>query len=607
MDYNKCESASDFEAKFKTLIAKLDVVEHEETWSQIDDALKSLISLVKAGATKFDSFVPTMKQAAKFINSAISSERTRLSGTALTLVEELARMMETRFHPLLDMLFQTAMKTCGRANKVFVTRGVNCLTTVITYSHAPEQTPHICRATSTDPNKTMRASAAKLLMATVSCCTVPELTPHLAIVEKAIADGVVDANPDARTTARQSYEIYIKRFSDRVEQFHAGLSSIAKKYLKIVDKASQTTNARPQAQFAAFRQRLPLRDRIAGQRPGAQQAPIASGGVAGRNGTSEASAEAKPVASAGPHRLKPVRPLARPVPTAVRKDIKAAIGPMTATAVATTATTAAGAATDVAVATVVALPAVPLKLDDNAPPALGTKCNSLENVLMSPHSNKSSLARLFGEDQSTTEQLAAPSDTNKTSPPDSARASASPTISGPVSRASSPGPKDDGALHSTADDKKAGEPEKTAAISATELDKNASSATTSADEAPANPTKDKEERTAAKRPVSRAQRAPGLSFSSLNGANSGRAVRGAQQRSTVASRLEEALRARPQSRQAADSSAERGPQRPTKNAAATGDSPRRMTLRSDTRTTSTKAPGYLRATASSAKRVAGTY
>ncbi|KAI8321339.1 hypothetical protein GQ54DRAFT_252587, partial [Martensiomyces pterosporus] len=163
------------------------------------------------------------------------SERTRLSGTALALIEEMARQMETRFQTLCELLFPTAMKTCGRANKVFVTRGVNCLTTVITYAHVPDQTPRICEAAANDPNKTVRSSAAKLLMSIVSCCTVPELTPHLAVVEKAIADGVVDANPEARTTARQSYEIYIKRFSNRAEQFKAGLSTTAKKYLKIED------------------------------------------------------------------------------------------------------------------------------------------------------------------------------------------------------------------------------------------------------------------------------------------------------------------------------------------------------------------------------------
>ncbi|KAJ2824330.1 hypothetical protein GGI24_003438, partial [Coemansia furcata] len=250
-------NGSDFEVKFRTLLTKLDVVEGEETWGQIDTALKGLISLVQAGATKFETFVPTMKQAVKHINSAIISERTRLSGTALTLVEEMAKQMETRFTPLCDMVFPSAMKTCGRANKVFVTRGVNSLTTVITYSHVPEQTPRICDAASTDPNKTVRASAAKLLMAIVSCCTVPELTPHLALVEGAIASGVVDANPDARTTARQSYEIYIKRFAARVELFHAALSPTARKYLKI---------GAPPASGAQPAQRLPLRDRISAQR-----------------------------------------------------------------------------------------------------------------------------------------------------------------------------------------------------------------------------------------------------------------------------------------------------------------------------------------------------
>ncbi|KAJ2393728.1 hypothetical protein GGI05_002356 [Coemansia sp. RSA 2603] len=254
-------------------------------------------------------------------------ERTRLSGTALTLFEEMARMMETRITPLSDMMFPTIMKTCGRANKVFVTRGIKCLTTAITYSHLPEQTPRICDAASTDPNKTVRSSAAKLLMSIVSCCTVPELSPHLTLVEKAIATGVVDANPDARTTARQSYEIYIKRFSNRVEAFHAGLSSTARKYLKIEDKNS----AKPQSQFAAFRQqqqRQPLRDRPTAQRP------VARSNSAGTSTSAASAASSQPGAStAGPsaNRPRPVRPMARQGPTAMRRDGAVAPVPLTIT------------------------------------------------------------------------------------------------------------------------------------------------------------------------------------------------------------------------------------------------------------------------------------
>ncbi|KAJ1787829.1 hypothetical protein LPJ59_005660, partial [Coemansia sp. RSA 2399] len=307
MDYTKCEGASDFEAKFKTLIVRLDVVEHEETWQQIDNALKDLTSLVKAGATKLDAFASLMKQASRYLNNAIISERTRLSGTALGLVEEMARQMETRFQPVGDMVFPTVLKTCARANKVFVTRGINCLTTVITYAHAGEQAPRVCMAATADPNKTMRASATKLLMSMVSCCTVPELAPHMAAVEKAISLGVVDANPDARTTSRQTYEIYIKRFADRVDQFHAGLSATAKKYLKIADKTTaggkgNSNGAHPPSRFAAFRQRLPLSDRMGATK---KQEPPAAADAANKE-------------SSGPQqRLKPVRP------APVRRDVKA--------------------------------------------------------------------------------------------------------------------------------------------------------------------------------------------------------------------------------------------------------------------------------------------
>ncbi|KAJ2087913.1 hypothetical protein IW138_004611 [Coemansia sp. RSA 986] len=586
MDYTKCEGASDFEAKFKTLIVKLDVVEHEETWQQIDDALKNLISLVKAGATKLDTFVSLMKHASKHLNNAISSERTRLSGTALALVEEMARQMETRFHPVCEMVFPTVLKTCARANKVFVTRGINCLTTVITYAHASEQAPRVCMAAHTDPNKTMRASATKLLMSMVSCCTVPELAPHMVAVEKAIALGIVDANPDARTTSRQTYEIYIKRFASRVDQFHAGLSATAKKYLKIVDKTAaaaqngKSSGARPVSRFAAFRQRLPLTDRMGSAKNQEPAAAAATAAAAAPNGPSVPQ-----------QRLKPMRP------APVRRDVKATPVPVKP------ATSAIVAASSV--------PPVPLKLGDAAqqqpspasqepvvpasappsdaqtqpqpqpqtqtqkkqqqPPSLANaKAGSLDSVLLSPRSGKSTLARLFGEDQGTPEQQsAANSDSEaKKTPHDSAQASAAPSESGASTRAPSPSPNND------EDGKPAATP--------TSLSGDDSAATTGHGEKP----KDK-----AKRPAVRAARGKGLSFTSLS--SSAHAQR-PQSRSTVASRVEEALRARP----------------PRPAAAVEA---RRMTLRSDTRTSSSstaadsKAPGYLRATAASSKRVAGTY
>ncbi|KAJ2191461.1 hypothetical protein EV181_000283 [Coemansia sp. RSA 532] len=546
-----CDKASDFETKFRTLLTKLDVVEGEETWQQIDGALKNLISLVKADVTKYDTFVPTMKQCAKFVNASVLSERTRLSATALSLVEELARQMETRFQPLADLLFPSVMKTCGRANKVFVTRGVNCLTTVITYAHIPDQIPQICYAAHSDPSKTVRGSATKLLMSIVSCCTVPELTPHLAAVEKAIASGVVDANPDARTTTRQTYEIFIKRFSNRVEQFHAGLSSTAKKYLKLDDKSAGA--GRPQSQSAASRQRLPLRDRILAQRANAKGADAANGGQ-------PKSGDGAVAAAPGPQRPRPMRPMTRPGPTAVRRDGSCAV----VAAVPLTINDAAAAGTS---------PTTPNATDAiPEPPAMPAKSNTLENVLMSPRSSKPTLTQLFGEDTSTT-----PVSTDTEKPKDSAQASATPSCAPSPTE-----PKADSAVESAGEGKPC-ESSTTATPAG------------SGDEAPVRG----ESKAVG---AVRAKRGPGLSFSSLNTATSGRQARTAQavrpqSRNIVSSRMEEALRTRPARAQRPSSSA--------------SELPNRMTLRSDSRAGSSRSrsvssgPGYLRATASSAKRVAG--
>ncbi|KAJ2740817.1 hypothetical protein GGI20_005596 [Coemansia sp. BCRC 34301] len=594
-----CDSASDFEAKFRTLLTKLDVVEGEETWGQIDTALKGLASLVQAGATKFETFVPTMKQAIKHINSAITSERTRLSGTALTLVEEMAKQMETRFTPICDMIFPSAMKTCGRANKVFVTRGVNSLTTVITYSHIPEQTPRICDAASTDPNKTVRASAAKLLMSIVSCCTVPELTPHLAIVEKAIASGVVDANPDARTTARQSYEIYIKRFGDRVEQFHAGLSATARKYLKV---GSTTGNAAASQTGAAAAQRLPLRDRISAQRANGKPAAATAGGPADALQAGGPSATAPAAAS----RPKPVRPMARNAPLVASKSS----------------------------AGVAAQGTLSLNGESKAPESAAmagtaTASNSIDSLLLSPRgTGKPALVRLFSEEAVPTDKLLH----------DSTRPSASPTATAHESRAPSPDAK------AETESEVLAPASKPSATTPPLVAEGTLESVVSANEAPpaaVTAAKNKPSRAApsavAKRTASRAQRGPGLKFSSLGsgggaggsgpraankrGGVSAAATRGPhavrpQSRNIVSSRMEEALRGRPKSRLGAGS----GAQRPNaiKPVAATlandpADCLDRMTLRSSSRLSNSLpipptaapvsgGPGYLRATAASAKR-----
>ncbi|KAI7831999.1 clasp N terminal-domain-containing protein [Kickxella alabastrina] len=569
MDYTKCESASDFDTKFRILVAKLDVVEHEETWQQLDDALKGLVSLVKAGATKFDTFVPSIKQAAKYINSAVISERTRLSGTALSLVEEMARNLELRFSLLSDLLFPSVMKICGRANKVFVTRGVKY--------------PRICDAASTDANKTVRSSAAKFLMAIISCCTVPELTPHLAIVEKAIATGVVDANPDARTTARQSYEIYIKRFSTRVEAFHAGLSSTAKKYLKIDDGAA---GGRPQSQFAAFKQqRVPLRERIMAQRPNAN--PVVG-----------AAPDAQ-VSASGPVRPKPVRPITRQAPTAVRRDGTSTPAPLSIVDPTVIALESASESTADSILTPVAAATVAA----SAPPTMGMRNPSLENILLSPKGSEPAMARLLNEEPA----AAAAAPAEQLLPVDSAHASVSPVVTVPGSRIASPvATVASIAGADTASTSKSATPPAVAEKTAESADEQ-----TLAEDPKIIEAKPKS--------TTRAQRGTGLKFSSLNApTTSVRSTRAQhavrpQSRNLVSSRMEEALRAQRPAKAAAPAGVIAAETNVDANADA--EQPRRMTLRSDNIASTTAAvaasasaaPGYLRATASSAKRVSGEY
>ena len=60
-----------------------------------------------------------------------------------------------------------------------------------------------------------------------------KIAPWIGLIEKTIAEGVVDSTPEVRDLARRLFDLYKNHYPNAVAKFQHGLSDMAKKYLKV--------------------------------------------------------------------------------------------------------------------------------------------------------------------------------------------------------------------------------------------------------------------------------------------------------------------------------------------------------------------------------------
>ena len=65
------------------------------------------------------------------------SDRGRLSGTAIDLVQTFSKRLGDNFQPLIPVYLDTLIKLSGRPNKVVLKRAEQCLATIIQSCHHP--------------------------------------------------------------------------------------------------------------------------------------------------------------------------------------------------------------------------------------------------------------------------------------------------------------------------------------------------------------------------------------------------------------------------------------------------------------------------------------
>ncbi|CAG8567425.1 7189_t:CDS:2 [Acaulospora colombiana] len=240
----KVESAGQLESEIKKIQETFQQKETEHTWQLFDDAIKRLIALCRGGAVNYEkSFLNGVKSLRQPIVDSMLTERTRLSGTATEFVEELARILGSKFESLSEMYVPAILKLCTRANKIFVSRAQKCMISIIRCCQLPSLLPKL-KESMQGQSKTLRTCVAEFVLTIIEVNDVGNLNNYISDLEWLIREGAIDSTPAVRSTMKKTFEIYKTKFDLRLGDFIATLPSQVKKNLNVQEQLT-TISQRP--------------------------------------------------------------------------------------------------------------------------------------------------------------------------------------------------------------------------------------------------------------------------------------------------------------------------------------------------------------------------
>jgi hypothetical protein len=131
----------------------LALVETEETWDTIANALLRITALLNGGASEYPTtLVSSIRSMYRPITSAAISERSRLSAAANECITTLATELGPSFDPLVPLFVPTLLSICSRPNKVVISRAKAALHTIIDQTQLISLLPYFVDPFVTSPS-----------------------------------------------------------------------------------------------------------------------------------------------------------------------------------------------------------------------------------------------------------------------------------------------------------------------------------------------------------------------------------------------------------------------------------------------------------------------
>ncbi|KAL5528747.1 hypothetical protein ACEPAF_7884 [Sanghuangporus sanghuang] len=234
-----CSSTALLEYELSEVRAGLEIMETEDSWDKILNALLRLNAIAIGSAADYPSqLIAACKSFVRPLINSLTSERSRLSGAATDVLTSLATHLQRAFEALIPHFVPTLLTLAARSNKIFIARAKACLLAIVENCQSPAILPLLRHAIS-DKSVALRLTVVELVVACLNCFNPPDLeAPNrpedIEIVIRATAR---DPNADIRKSSRKAFEAYKILFPSRVDAFVAPLTPTMKKYLDVKSAA----------------------------------------------------------------------------------------------------------------------------------------------------------------------------------------------------------------------------------------------------------------------------------------------------------------------------------------------------------------------------------
>ncbi|PKK75755.1 clasp N-terminal domain-containing protein, partial [Rhizophagus irregularis DAOM 181602=DAOM 197198] len=211
-------SASQLDNEIKQIVERFQEKETEHTWSGFDDSLTRLIAITRGGAVLYEkNYILGIKSLRQPIINSILTERTKLSGTATELIEEMAKALGLKFDALSEIFVPSIIKLCTRTKKTSLIRAQKCMNTIIRICHLPNLIPKFKEALQ-HQSKSLRNCAAEWVRMSLEANEVGDLNYYISDIEWAIRQCASDSSSEVRNISKQIFEIYKSKFDLRLEK-----------------------------------------------------------------------------------------------------------------------------------------------------------------------------------------------------------------------------------------------------------------------------------------------------------------------------------------------------------------------------------------------------
>ena len=146
------------------------------------------------------------------------SDKGRLSGVAVDLLQTLAPRLGAHFAPLVSLYLDSLVKLLGRPNKVFLRRAEKCLTTIISHCHLMSILIELRRGLNDDAASCRRGCGLGFELIVTQWDKGLFNEKGMAGVEDAVKKMATDKDPEVRATGKKVWTAFRNTWPERLDE-----------------------------------------------------------------------------------------------------------------------------------------------------------------------------------------------------------------------------------------------------------------------------------------------------------------------------------------------------------------------------------------------------